>query len=163
MSYLEECMSLGKLLSEEKRLALFKFLLKANSKKYENQSKKLLENGKLETQIANGEIIYLNDGNSVKYSARKMGSQTYSPEIRQLKLGKIKKRNLAKLKKFMAQSEVEVITNFPLDESNSDPDAGFGMILNPFYDLNYYSHGRGKILGFIEKIKSNDSKLLNKF
>ena len=156
-------MSLGKLLSEENRLALFKFLLKTNSKRYEVQSRNLIEIGKVETQIANGEIIYLNDGNQVKYLARKIGSETYSPEIRQLKLGKIKKRNLAKLKKFMAQSEVEVISNFPLNEANSDPDAGFGMILNPFYDLNYYSHGRGKILGFIEKIKMNDSKLLNRF
>lgn len=163
MTYLEECMSLGKLLNEDNRRALFKFLLKSKNEIYNEQSRKLLKQKSLQTQIANGDILYKIDNNKVNYVVKKIGSNLYSPEIRELKLHKIKIVNVARMKKFMAQSEVEVIANYPLNEANSDSDAGFGMIRNPYYDLNYYSHGRGKIIGIIEKIKTDDAELLKKF
>ena len=156
-------MSLGKLLNEDYRRALFKFLLKSKNEIYKEQSRKLLKQKSLQTQIANGDIFYKINENRVYYAAKKIGSNLYSPEIRELKLHKIEILNVARLKKFMAQSEVEVIANYPLNENNSESDAGFGMVKSPYYDLNYYSHGRGKIIGIIEKIKTDDAELLKKF
>jgi hypothetical protein len=33
---------------------------------------------------------------------------------------------------------------------------------NPFYDLNYYSNGRGKIIGLFKKLQAKDDELLEK-
>lgn len=41
-------------------------------------------------------------------------------------------------------------------------EGGYSTNFYPFYDLEYYSNGRGKILGLIKKFQAKDDELLEK-
>ena len=162
VSYFEECLTLGDWLSQENRRALYKYLLVANLDSYTNQANTLLNKGALVKTIANGEIIYRVKDRSVSYSARQLDSHEITSDIRDVKLTRLRFCNVRKLRKFFAQSDVDVIHNFPLPSANPQSEGGFGIDAYPYYDLAYYSNGKNRLLGFMKKLKTNDKELLTK-
>jgi hypothetical protein len=94
--------------------------------------------------------------------ARKIRSDENLAEIRYLPLSRFIFINQNRLRKFFAQCEVDVLRNFPIPGTDSLEDRSYGMNLYPFYDLNYYSDGRGRINGFFKKIQTKDDELLEK-
>lgn len=162
MSYYEELLTLGQHLQERERVALYDFLLEKEESRYLADSKQLLSNSTLLTAIANGEIKYTLEGNTLFYSARKRGSSEYFEQIRQTQLGDIPALRIKKILKFMAQAEVEVIWNFPLPGRNPQDETGYFTISYPFSDSRYYSDGRSRLLGFFKKLRSNNSEIIAK-
>ena len=162
MSYLEECLTLGDWLSQENRRALYKYFLKSNRDIYKSQANLLVTNGASTKVVANGQICYLVKNRLVNYFSRRLDSDEFTPVIREIKLTGFKFYDIRRLMKFFAQSDVDVIHNFPLPGLNPQSDSGFGINAYPYYDLNYYSEGKGKLLGLVNRIKINDRELLNK-
>jgi len=162
MSFFEECLTLGQWLDQDLRRALYKYLLVKKKNLYKSDAEKLLENRSLNSFVANGEIVYFIDKNVLKYKSRANSSDEYIDVLRDLKLGKLKSFNLLKIQKFFAQCEVDVIHNFPLPGANIQEERSYSYNTYPFYDLNYYSNGKGKVRGFINKLKTDDSELLRK-
>lgn len=162
MTSFQEYLSLGYWLSESERLAIYKYLLRTRRRKYKSDAISLLNQGNLETNIANGEITYVVKGDYVFYTAKKKNSAEKYENLRKVKLGKISTLTSKRLQKFFAQSEVDVLANFPLPGVNPQEESGFGFFACPFYDLNYYSNGRGKIIGLFKKFQAKDDELLEK-
>ena len=162
MSYFEECLSLGQWLGEDRSRALYKYLLQQKKDLYKKDAEDLLKNRIKNTFIANGEIEYFIDKDLLKYRSRQNGTDDFTDVIRELKLNRFKFRNINRIQKFFAQVEVDVIHNFPLPGLNSQEESGFCIYAYPYYELNYYSNGKGKIRGLINKLKTNDSELLRK-
>ena len=61
-----------------------------------------------------------------------------------------------------AQAELDVLRNYPNPGKSIEESRGYGINVYPYYDLNYYSKGRGKILGIYNKMLTKDGELLNK-
>ena len=162
MKYLEECLTLGGWLSQDDRRALYKYFLESNSDVYETQAKLLVTDGNLTKTIANGEISYFVKKGKVNYSARKLDSDEYTSEIREIRLTNLKSFDYKRLKQFFAQSDVDVIHNFPLPGANRQSESGYGITVYPYYDLRYYSNSRSRLIGFFRKLKIDDSELMNK-
>jgi hypothetical protein len=162
MSYFEECLRLGEWLSEADRRALYRYLLEFNKSTYAMQAKQLLKNSSLNRQVANGEILYSLSNNDVSYTARRIGSEEFTSQLRTIKLTRIRTIDSQRLKRFFAQSDVDVIQNFPLPGANPETEASFGIDAYPYYSLVYYSNGKSKLLGLINKIKTNDREILTK-
>jgi hypothetical protein len=162
VSYFEECLTFGDRLFQDERRALYKYLLETNKEFYKSQANSLLNSKKCTRAIANGEIIYLVKENYVSYSARKLNSDDISADIRQIRITKIRSHNIRKLCKFFAQSDVDIIRNFPLPSKNSQEDSGFGITVYPYYSLAYYADGKNYLLGLIKKLRTNDKETLVK-
>ena len=162
MSFYEELLTLGQWLQPADKIALYRFFIKTQKDRYIQDSRILQLHGELKTFIANGEIAYEVKGDYVFYTARKKNSTETYENLRKVKLGKISTLTTNRLQKFFAQSEVDVLANFPLPGVNPQEEGGFGFFACPFYDLNYYSNGRGKILGLIKKFQAKDDELLEK-
>jgi hypothetical protein len=162
MSLFEEHLTLGQWLSEEERLALYKYLLITNRKKYNLDYERLISEKSLTTYFANGEILYSMQANEVSYKSRRIGSENYTSEIRILNLNTSSFLNRRKLHRFFAQAELDVLRNFPIPSSKEDREGGYSTNFYPFYDLEYYSNGRGKFIGFIKKIQAKVDELLEK-
>jgi hypothetical protein len=162
MSFYEECLTLGQYLSQAEKVALYEFLLSSKRRTYENQARNLLKVAFLESCIANGAIEYKVFNNIVSYKCRENGTQESLSTIRELSLGRIRYWNTKKLVKFFAQSEVDVLSNFPLPGVDQNPESSFTFNSSPYYDLNHFSNGRGKILGLVKKIEQRDSEILMK-
>ena len=162
MSFYEELLTLGQHLHERERFALYKFFIKAKKDVYKTNAVLLSNNGFFNSRIANGEILYqLNDG-TVSYSARRNGTSQFQENVRTLKLSAIPRIRVNKLVKFFAQTEVEVIWNFPLQGKNLQGEGSYCTLLYPYFDLRYFSNGKNRIFGLINKIKTNDKELLTK-
>ena len=162
MSYFEECLRLGEWLSEADRRALYRYLLESNMENYKAQANLLLENSSLNKRIANGEVIYTLQSNQVTYKARKIGSVEFSSEMRKMQLMGIQLIDTQRLRKFFAQSDVDVIQNFPLPGENQESEGGFCVDTYPYYTLAYYANGGNPIKGLIKKIRTNDKDILTK-
>jgi hypothetical protein len=162
MSYFEEFLRLGEWLSQDDRRALYKYLLLSNKETYEVQANLLLKNTKLNKTIANGEIHYLIKNGRVNYIAREIASDEFTPEMREIKLTGFHFIDLARLRKFFAQSDVDVIQNYPLPGENPQTEGGFGIDAYPYYSLAYYSNGRNRLSGLVKKLRTNDRKILTK-
>jgi hypothetical protein len=67
-----------------------------------------------------------------------------------------------RLKKFFAQSDVDVIQNFPLAGENQESEGGFCVDTYPYYTLAYYANGGNPIKGLIKKLRTNDNEILTK-
>jgi hypothetical protein len=67
-----------------------------------------------------------------------------------------------RLKKFFAQSDVDVIQNFPLPGENQESEGGFCVDTYPYYTLAYYANGGNPIKGLIKKLRTNDKEILTK-
>lgn len=162
VSYFEECLRLGEWLSETDRRALYKYLLESNKENYKAQANVLLENSSLNKKIANGEVIYSLRNDQVTYIARKIGSVEFTSEMRKMKLMGIKMIDAQRLTKFFAQSDVDVIQNFPLPSKNQRSEAGFCVDTYPYYTLAYYAEGSNYLRGIIKKLRTNDNEILSK-
>ena len=162
MSYFEECLRLGEWLSEADRRALYRYLLESNKENYKAQANLLLENSSLKKKIANGEVIYTVLSRQVTYKARKIGSDEFTSEMRKMNLIGIPIIDTQRLKKFFAQSDVDVIQNFPLPGENQESEGGFCVDTYPYYTLAYYANGGNPIKGLINKLRTNDKEILTK-
>lgn len=162
MSFFEECLSLGQWLGEDRSRALYKYLLRKKKDIYKNEAEELLKNRTKKTFIANGEIKYFIENDLLKYKSKQNGTDGFTDVIRELRLSRFKFRNIYKIQKFFAQVEVDVIHNFPLPGLNPQEEGGFCIYAYPYYELNYYSNGKGKIRGLINKLKTDDSELLRR-
>ena len=162
MSFFEECLSLGQWLGEDRSRALYKYLLQKKKNIYKNEAEELLKYRVKNTFIANGEIEYFIEKDFLKFRSRQNGTDDFTDVIRELKLSRFKLRNIYKIQKFFAQVEVDVIHNFPLPGVNPQEESGFCIYTYPYYELDYYSNGKGKIRGLFNKLKTDDSELLRK-
>ena len=126
------------------------------------QANLLLENSSLKKKIANGEVIYTVLNRQVTYKARKIGSDEFTSEMRKMNLIGISVIDTQKLKKFFAQSDVDVIQNFPLPGENQESEGGFCIDTYPYYTLAYYANGGNPIKGIIKKLRTNDKEILTK-
>lgn len=162
MSYFEECLRLGEWLSEADRRALYRYLLESNNVTYGVQANLLLKNSIANRKIANGEVIYTLQNNQVTYKAKRIGSVEFTPEMRKIKLMRIQIIDVQSLKKFFAQSDVDVIQNFPLPGENQDSEGGFCVDTYPYYTLAYYANGGNPIKGIVKKLRTNDKEILTK-
>ena len=162
MSYFEECLRLGEWLSEADRRALYRYLLESNKENYKAQANLLLENSSLNKKIANGEVVYTVLNSLVTYKARKIGSDEFTSEMRKMNLIGIPIIDIQRLKKFFAQSDVDVIQNFPLPGENQESEGGFCVDTYPYYTLAYYANGGNPIKGLIKKLRTNDNEILTK-
>ncbi len=162
MSYFEECLTLGRFLSQAEKEALYRYLLERNRDTYTSQASALLQEGFLKISFANGEIQYGIQDNYVYYMARKNHSAEFSPALRQMKLNIPDFMKTRRLQTFFAQAEVDVMSNYPLPGANRQPEEGYGINAIPFYGLNYYSNGNGKIQGLVKRIANSNSEILTK-
>lgn len=162
MSYFEEFLRLGEWLSQDDRRALYKYLLLSNKETYKVQANLLLNNAKLSKTIANGEILYSIKNGRVNYIAREIASDEFTPEMREIKLSGLPFIDLARLRKFFAQSDVDVIQNYPLPGENPQTDGGFGIDAYPYYSLAYYSNGKNRLSGLVKKLRTDDREVLTK-
>ncbi len=162
VSYFEECLRLGEWLSEADRRALYRYLLESNKENYKVQANLLLENSSLKKKIANGEVIYTVLNRQVTYKARKIASDEFTSEMRKMNLIGIPIIDTQRLKKFFAQSDVDVIQNFPLPGENQESEGGFCVDTYPYYTLAYYANGGNPIKGIIKKLRTNDKEILTK-
>jgi hypothetical protein len=160
MSLYEELLSHGSHLHEAERIALYKFLLESKHNVYLTDAHELIRSNELKREIADGEILYSLTKNQISYSARRRGAVDYLQNLRSLKLKRFSKFQTKKIMKFFAQSEVDVIWNFPLKGNNLQERGSFSIISLPYFDLRYYSARGSRILGLINKIKSDDSEIL---
>jgi hypothetical protein len=162
VSYFEECLRLGEWLSEADRRALYRYLLESNKENYKAQANLLLENSSLNKKIANGEVVYTVLNTLVTYKARKIGSDEFTSEMRKMNLIGIPLIDTQRLKKFFAQSDVDVIQNFPLPGENQESEGGFCVDTYPYYTLAYYANGKNYLKGLINKLRTNDREILTK-
>jgi hypothetical protein len=160
MSLFEEYLTLGPWLAEEQRRDLYKYLLKTRREKYRLDSEVLLQNRVLDTLFANGAILYLISDNAISYKTKRVDEPVYGDEVRSLPLRRFNFLNSARIRKFFAQAELDVLRNYPNPGKELEENRGFGFNVYPYYDLNYYSNGRGKILGVLNKIRTKDGELL---
>jgi hypothetical protein len=162
MSFYEELLTLGQHLHERERLALYNFHVKGKKEVYVANAFSLLKYKELRSEIANGEILYKLDGDVVSYSARKNGTYPFQEDIRKIQLRFNRSFRKRQLVKFFAQTEVEVIWNFPLQGQTIQAESSYCILLYPYFDLRYFSNGRGRFVGLINKIKTDDKELLTK-
>ncbi|MFM6941660.1 MAG: hypothetical protein ACKOXI_06805, partial [Candidatus Planktophila sp.] len=160
LSYYEELLTLGSHLRETEREALYKYLLISKRNEYFPDAKELLRIGKLDREIANGQISYSLRNGALSYSARKKGAAGYLENFRELKLHGIYRFRMGKIIKFFAQSEVDVIWNYPVLTNDPEEEGSFSIISIPYFDLRYFSKGEGKILGLINKMKFEETEIL---
>ena len=162
VSYFEECLRLGEWLSEADRRALYKYLLESNQETYEVQANFLLKNSRLNKKVANGEIFLSIDDRIAGYSARELGSSHLTSEMRKMKLTGLRLIDVRRLKKFLAQSDVDVIQNFPLPGVNMRTQTSFGIDAYPYYTLAYYANSKNYLKGFFVKMRTSDKEILTK-
>lgn len=162
MSLFEDYLSLGYWMSDDERLAMYKFLLKTKAPLYKVQARKLINEQFLLNFFANGEIAYSLHGNEVSYKARKIGETDFDRERRTIKLSKVDVVSINRLTRFFAQAEVDLLRNYPIPRTMDLEERSFAMNVYPYYDLNYFSNGAGKARGFLRKIQYKDDELLEK-
>lgn len=162
MSFYQECLTLGQYLSLSEKAALYEFLLNSKSNQYEIDARKLLENRFLKSTIANGVIEYTISGKELSYKCHEKGSSESPTTIRQLLLGSVRYWNTKRIKRFFAQAEVDVLSNYPLPGIEQNPNSSFTFNSIPFYDLNHYSNNRGRIRGYVKRIEKRDREILLK-
>lgn len=162
MSLFENYLTLGYSLAESERLAIYKYLLKTRRTKYENESGILISNKSLCTSVANGEILYEITSTLVSYKARKIGDSNWSDQIRTLKLPRFRNISRRRLNKFFAQAETDVIRNYPVQMINSIEERSFARNVYPYYTLDYFSNGQGKLKGLLMKLRTEDDPLLER-
>ena len=162
MSLFEEYLTLGPWLAEEERRDLYKFLLKTRREKYRDDINALLCKGSLKTSFANGDIIYSISNSAISYRTKKIIEPDFGLEVRTLPLGRFKMSNEARIRKFFAQAELDVLRNYPNPGHRIEENRGYGINAYPYYDLNYYSKGRGKVIGLFNKLRTKDGELLQK-
>ena len=150
----EEILTLGEYLDEDDLHNLYLHLQTSNLDKYNTLLDELRKKGRSTSRAANGEIEYKLKLGKVSYSAREMETEHTYSDVRSMWFTPNYFLNRRRLIKFFAQSEVDVIKNFPLPGVNQRTSFGFGVHSYPYYELNFYSNGRGKLKGLLNKYRS---------
>lgn len=162
MSLFEDYLTFGRLISQEEKFSLYKYLLIVKADSYQKDAIQLLREKFLIRSIADGVISYQMQGDYVSYSCKKVSEDEFSSSMRTIKMSIINSVSISRLIKFFAQVEVDVLSNYPLPSKVEETHSGFGLIVYPYYDLNYYSNGEGKVKGLIKKLRSKEDPLLNR-
>lgn len=162
MSMFEDYLSYGKYISQEEKFSLYKYLLLIKPDSYHRDATQLLKDKSMIRSIAGGVICYEIQGDYVSYSCKRVTEENFSEPVRTIKLSISNAVSISRLTKYFAQAEVDVLSNYPLPGKGDDPSLGFSYIVYPYYDLNYYSRGDGKLKGFIKKLRLKDDPLLKK-
>jgi hypothetical protein len=147
----EEILTLGEYLDEDDLRKLYMYLQATNLNKYNILLDELRKNGRATSTAANGEIEYTLKLGRIRYSAHEKETEHNYSNVRKIWFFPNYFLNRRRLIKFFAQSEVDVIKNFPLPGINQRTSFGFGVHSYPYYDLNFYSNGRGKLKGLFNK------------
>jgi hypothetical protein len=153
MESYEEYLTKGEWLDAEERLELYHFLKHKHENDFSDLEKELRLNGISYVNIAKSQIKFVLDKNIVKNQVRELGQPEFVDGMRFVKLSNMRIVNRKRLPRFIAQCEVDAIWNFPLDGKFTKTADGFGINSYPYYDLNYYSNGRGRVRGFFAKFK----------
>lgn len=162
VSYFEDCLKLGDMLLQDERRALYKYLLDVNSDLYSSQAVSLVNLGNLTRRIANGEACFSIKNGIVSYSARRLNSNEMIYDIREIKISRLYFLNVRRLQKYFAQCDVDIIQNFPISSQIPHEESGYGIDVNPYYSLAYYSNGKNLLAGLIKKIRTNDKEILTR-
>jgi hypothetical protein len=162
MSLFEQFLTYGDAISQEEKFSLYKYLLISKQVQFKTDALVLLKNKELRSRIANGEIKYLIRGKKISYATKRIDGTSFSQDIREIKLSFLRVRNISKLTKFFSQAEVDVLSNYPHQGEITGTENGFGYLVYPYYDLNYFSQGKGRMRGFLIKLQSKDDELLQK-
>jgi hypothetical protein len=162
MSLFEQYLTYGDEICQDEKISLYKFLLIDQRSRYIKDAKQLLKEKTLVRRIAKGEVNYSIQSGKVSYISRKIGTDSFTHKIRELDLGFFPRRRISKLARFFAQAEVDVLSNYPISIDAVVPENGFGYLAFPYYDLNYYSQGKGRLIGFFKMLQSKDDDLLEK-
>lgn len=160
MSFYQELLTCGNELHESERIALYKYLLESKGDSYKSDACKLIESLHLESEIANGEMLYSLIDNTIYFSARRKGKVDFHENLRSLQLSRFSKLRTRRIIQFFAQCEVDVIWNYPLQNNLSPQDCSFTSMTYPYFDYRYFSEGKGPIFGFIIKFRSANSEIL---
>ena len=150
MEYYDKLLTLGPNLSSERQFELYEFLRNENIEIYLQILRSIKRDKVAFRKIANAEIKYeLRDG-VIKDFIRESNGEYWEGyrSIRVLPFEKIDKK---KFINFLAQCDVDAIANFPIPSEIERSFSGFGVVAYPFYSLEFYSRGRGKVLGLIKR------------
>ena len=160
MSAFEDYLRVGYWLNDGQRLAVYKFFIQTKSSSYKAKAKKLMNEKFLLESFANGEIAYSLHKGVVSFKVRKIGEVDFDVDRRTLKLSNVRAVSVRKLVKFFAQAELDTLRNYPIPGNIELEERGYAMNVYPYYDLNYFSNGAGKVRGLLMKIQSKDDELL---
>ena len=150
MEYYDKLLTLGPNLSSERQFELYEFLRSENKSIYLKLLEILRRDKVVLRQIANAEIKYELTNGVIRNSIRELNGEYCDGYrvIRNMSCG------IQKDKKFInyfAQCDVDAIANFPISSEVKKAFSGFGVVAYPFYSLEFYSRGRGKVLGLIKR------------
>lgn len=162
VTFYDESLTLGQWLFPERKLALYKYFLKTKRDTYRQDAAELIQKRILSRSIANGEILYQFKNSQVSVSAREIGTSEFSSPFRELRIPLFYFFRKPKLAKFFAQTEVDVLSNFPVSIAGSPRNFSININTFPYYDLRYFSKGRGRFQGLIKKAQIHDSELVRK-
>ena len=151
----EELLTLGEYLTDEERHDLYRFLLSSKLHEYSELFSELSKLGIVTEQIANCEIRFELSNGRISNYVRKIGAENFESGHRNIRIWSTLHFPKSRTAKYFAQCEVDAIRNFPLPGLNKQTHFDFGINHFPYYDLNYYSNGRGRVRGFVAKLKSN--------
>lgn len=162
MSYFEECLTLGQWLSQEQRRALYKYLLLKKDAEYSLAAYKLLKDESLTRSIALGEIKFTVIGRIASYQTKSKSQLNFTETIRHMRLSRFGLLNIHRLKRLIAQSEVDALSNYPIPGINPQESRSFTIDHFPYYSLRNYAEGRGILYGVINKARKSESEVLEK-
>ena len=151
----EELLTLGEYLTDEERHDLYRFLLSSKLHEYSELFSELSKIGTVTEQIANCEIRFELSKGRISNYVRKIGAENFESGYRSIRIWSPLHFPKSRTAKYFAQCEVDAIRNFPLPGLNKQTHFDFGINHFPYYDLNYYSNGRGRVRGLLAKLKSN--------
>jgi hypothetical protein len=147
----EEVIETGAFMFDEAQFELYKWLKINHAPIYIDLEKELISKKVATKIIANGENKFVISFGKVRNLVRELGDPEFSEGMRQIWLTPFSKINRKRLNNFFAQCEVDVLHNYPYVKEEDFPYFNYGINTYPYYSLNYFSNGRGKIKGFVAK------------
>ena len=152
MDYYDKLLTLGQHLSSERQFELYEFLKQENSKIYRNLLEVLRVKKVAYREIANAEIKFeLKNGVISNYVREKNGQ--YLEGNRKIRINFVGLNKKQKIINYFAQCDVDAISNFPILNDVEKAFSSYEIIAYPFYSLEFYSQGNGKLLGLMKRKK----------
>lgn len=152
MDYYDKLLTLGQHLSSERQFELYEFLKQQNSQVYLNLFEELKNKKVAYRKIANAEIQFELKNGSISNSVRKQNGE-YCDGNRNIRIGGFGLKIKQKLINYFAQCDVDAISNFPIPSDVERSATSFEIVAYPFYSLDFYSRGNGKVLGLLKRKK----------
>ena len=152
MEYYDKLLTIGQHLSPERQFELYEFLRQENSKIYQNLLEVLRVKKVAYREIANAEIKFeLKNGVISNYVREKNGQ--YLEGNRKICINFVGLNKKQKIINYFAQCDVDAISNFPILNDVEKAFSSYEIIAYPFYSLEFYSQGNGKLLGLMKRKK----------